>query len=754
MIRVTVCGGKPRVAIQLLFTSRLFILALAVLAFSATFHLQPMAAQSRTELDFVSDLEDFRQVRRMLPDYVNRLAATLLQQRQQTVAALSSPEEVAKRKVYVRERMLRALGGFPERTPLNARVVGRIDREDYAIEKVIFESQPRFYVTANLYLPKAGRAPYPGILYPLGHELGAKAHVTWQVMLESLAKKGYVALAWDTIGQGERVQMFDPDFKDSKVFRSTTEHTIQGIQCLLTGDHLARYTIWDGVRALDYLLSRSEVDSERIACTGNSGGGTHTAYLSALDDRIKVAAPSCYLTSWSKLLETIGPQDAEQVLLPWIEDGLDHGDFVLAFAPKPYLMLSAIRDFFAIEGARATFQEAHGIYKLLGQPERLKMVDADDGHGYSKPRRLAAYDWFARWLKNATDDDPEPQVEPLGEQELFCTDSGQVATSLGGETVHSLNLKRLEQLNRGLPALRQATDLDSFRREVKQRVLALTRFKAPTEAVKWESFGQIQRSGYRIEKIVYRSEPGIRIPSLLFVPESGPQRNPAILYAHGRGKSAEAGPGGDIEELCKAGWVVLAPDLRGMGETFFQDEDQASDFPRYFGDYNTAMTALLVDKPLVGMRMLDISRGIDLLASRPEVDPRQIGGFGVESAAIPLLFTAALDDRLTKLSFDRMLGSYEAVVRHRVHRRIFENVIPGVLRSFDLPEVLASLAPRRVWLVDTSDPLGFRLRANDRDQQLALPKLAFKLAGSEANLRISSRRPHSTVAQVYSSLLR
>ena len=111
-------------------------------------------------------------------------------------------------------------------------------------------------MTANLYLPKTGRGPYPAILFPLGHEEGAKAHGVWQQLLVTFAKNGYVALAWDTIGQGERVQLYDEDFQTSKVVRSTTEHTINGIQTLLVGDALARYTIWDGMRALDYLVSR------------------------------------------------------------------------------------------------------------------------------------------------------------------------------------------------------------------------------------------------------------------------------------------------------------------------------------------------------------------------------------------------------------------------------------------------------------------------------------------------------------------
>lgn len=180
-------------------------------------------------------------------------------------------------------------------------MVGTLDRGDYRVEKIVFESRPAFFVTANLYLPKSGRPPYPAILFPLGHERGAKAHQAWQRCLAGLARRGFAALAWDPLGQGERIQMYDEDLHDSKLRGSTVEHTVIGMQCLLTGTHLAQYTIWDGIRALDYLLSRPEVDARRVGCTGNSGGGTHTAYLAGLDNRIQVAAPSCYITSWQRM---------------------------------------------------------------------------------------------------------------------------------------------------------------------------------------------------------------------------------------------------------------------------------------------------------------------------------------------------------------------------------------------------------------------------------------------------------------------
>lgn len=680
-------------------------------------------AQRASETDFLSGIEDFRNLKAMLPEYVNAQAKALLAERARKIQGFTSPQQVAERKAYIRARIMQTLGGaFPERTPLNARTVGTIQREGYKIEKVIFESQPKFYVTASLYVPTRGRGPFPAILFPLGHEEGAKAHDTWQQVLGSFAQKGYVALAWDQIGQGERVQMYDTDFGESKVRRSTTEHTIVGIQCLLTGDNLARYTIWDGMRALDYLLSRPEVDATRIGLTGNSGGGTHTAYLATLEDRIHVAAPSCYITSWTALLDTIGPQDAEQNLVPWIGAGLDHGDFIYAFAPRPFLMLSAIRDFFSIGGARATYREAQGIYKLMGVPEKLSMVEADDGHGYTKPRRLASYRWFGRWLKGVDDQEPEPEVTIATEEELFCTEAGQVAVSLGGETVFTLNQKRAEQLRpKGRPLAAE---------ELRNRVRSMTAFEAPKNALVVKPYGEITRAGYRIEKLTYESESGILIPSLVFVPEGGGARKPAMIYVHGRGKSAAAAAGGEIEQFVKAGLIVLAIDLRGLGETRSLSDENGSDFPVYFGDFESAMTALHIGRPLVGMRMTDVLRGIDLLTARADVEPTKIYGFGKEAGAIPLLHAAAMDDRIGKIALEGMLASYQTIIQQRIHRQVFEQVIPGVLRLYDLPDVVAALAPRPVWIVNGVNALG---------QQMKLSELKTHYAAA-STLHLAERR--------------
>ncbi len=664
-------------------------------------------AHAQTQLDFLVDIPEFRELRQMLPSYLRTRAGALLAERRRAVAALATHRDVDERRAYIRRTMLAAVGGFPERTPLNARVVGTLDRGDYRIEKVIFESQPKFYVTANLYLPARGRPPYPAVLYPLGHERGGKSHDTWQRMLASLARQGYVALAWDPLGQGERAQLYDADFEQRKLIRSTTEHTMLGIQCLLVGDSLARYTIWDGIRALDYLLSRPEVDKERVACTGNSGGGTHTAYLSALDDRIKVAAPSCYLTSWERLLHTIGPQDAEQNLLPWLAAGLDHGDFIIAFAPKPYLLLAAIRDFFSIAGARATYHEAKELYRRLGAEQKLAMAEVDAGHGYHRPNRLAAYAWFARWLKGEEIQPDEPEIEIAEFDELACTETGQVATSLGGETVFTLNKKRADRLDPKLPS---PAGTPAFRAEVQRRVRTVSGIDYAKGPVEVRAYGQIQRRSYRIEKITYAGEPGIVVPALVFVPDSGAARKPAVIYVHGDGKAADAAEGGDIEWFVSSGHIVLAPDLRGWGETGRRDERNGSDWPRYFGDYDSAMTSFLIGESLVGMRAADILRGIDVLAARGDVDPDRISGIGKRAGAIPLLYAAVLDDRLQRLGLEEMLVSYRAVVEHKIHRRVLESIVPGVLAQFDLPDLVAVLAPERVVVVNPVNPLGNRVR--------------------------------------------
>jgi cephalosporin-C deacetylase-like acetyl esterase len=633
--------------------------------------LFPLVVFAQSELDFTKPIGELRELPQQLSLHLRAEAGKHLARRPE----LRTEADVRARAAAFRKQLIANIGGLPERTPLNARTVGVIEREHFRIEKIIFESQPGFYVTANLYLPKRGQGPYPAILFPLGHEAGAKAHEAWQYVLGSFATKGFVALAWDPLGQGERGQFYDPDLRASRLIQSTREHTMLGVQTLVTGESLARYTIWDGIRALDYLVSRKEVDAARIGVTGNSGGGTHTAYLAAIDDRLKVAAPSCYITNWTRLMAQLGPQDAEQNLPPFLNLGFDFPDFLYAFAPKPYLVLSAIRDFFPIGGARATYGEALRVYDSLGAAEKLKMVEADDGHGYTLPRRLAAYAWMSKWLKGVEDDGVEPQFPLATEAELQCTKSGQVALEFQGESVFTLNQKRAKAV-RGTAA------------DVVGAARRMSGYEAPAGAPSVVPYGTIRRAGYRVEKFLYESEPGIQIPAILAIPDGDGGRRGAVVYADGGGKAKAEGR---LAAWMKEEKIVLAIDLRGLGELASERTNDP-----WFGDAASIQAAMLMGKTLAGLRAQDIAQAVRLLGARADVDAGRIALIGVGRAAVPALYATAFDSRIASLEVAGMVPSYLSILESRIHRQVFEQVVPGAIRSYDLPDVVRAIAPRKV----------------------------------------------------------
>ena len=199
---------------------------------------------------------------------------------------------------------------------------GHGPRSGYRVEKIIFESQPKHYVTALLFLPEAGRfrPPYPGVLVPCGHALPAKGHPEYQSMGALLALNGMAAPVFDPM---IRVSGGNSWAREAGLrFDCTAAHINVGMGCILLGQNTATSRPGTACHEIDYLQSRPEVDPQRIGCTGNSGGGTQTSYLMALDERF-LTAPSCYLTSLPKMLASIGPQDSEQhlfgqLIFPWI----------------------------------------------------------------------------------------------------------------------------------------------------------------------------------------------------------------------------------------------------------------------------------------------------------------------------------------------------------------------------------------------------------------------------------------------------
>ncbi len=607
-------------------------------------------------------------------------------QREQSLLRLATGDQIRERQAYVRQVMLAAIGGLPTiKTPLNARVTGSFTRDGYRVENVIFESQPGFLVTANLYLPTTGRAPYPAVLGVAGHSVNGKASATYQAAFVGFAKQGFAVLAYDPPGQGERLEYLDYDTGRSRPGPGVAEHNMAGLQTLLTGQTLARYFIWDGIRAFDYLLTRPEIDSQRIAVAGNSGGGTQASYLAVFEPRLAAVVASCYITRWRELWSGPGPQDAEQIFPRFIEKGLDFGDFALAHAPRPFLMTTAIRDYFPIAGARATYKQNQRLFDMLGEGQKAGYFEYDDTHGWSQPRREAAYRFLAKNLQQRDIDGREPALLPEEESLLYATPTGQVSSAGGRETVRSLNL--LEA--RRLAAARPPVNIES--------VKAALGWKALPPVPPARKVNEEIRDGVRIEKLELTVEGGLPIPALLFHPSTVRR---TIVYASSFGKAADP----DVLELVRAGALVLAVDPRGIGESY-----QAPSRGGYRQDYQLAARAMLLGRNLVEMQTADLISAALYLQSRPESANRPPALFAKGALGPAAHFAAALHPAFAELVLERSIVSYFHLAATAIHEGLNTAVVPGVLRHVDLPDVVKLLNPRSVTLVSPLFPNGRRL---------------------------------------------
>lgn len=667
----------------------------------------------------------------MVDQYLTGIARGYWEARALRVSRLDTPAEVEGRQIFVRKKYVELLGGFPARTPLHAHITGVLVRDGYRIEKLTFESQPNFYVTADVYVPTSSSGPYPAVLGTAGHSAAGKAEPIYQKAWIALAKRGFLVLAFDEVGLGERVQYWDPQLGRSHIGIASSEHTVMGMQSLLVGVNLGMYVAWDAIRGVDYLLSRSDVDPNRIAVIGNSGGGNQSAVMALVDPRLAVAAPSCWMTSSKALWEQFKPQDAEQNVTGFLSSGLDYGDFPLAFAPRPYLFLTATQDFFPIAGAHATFKEARRIYQVMGQPSHVALFEYNDTHGWSQPRREATYRWLEKWLMNRSDSGAEPAITVEPETTLNATSTGQVATSVKGETVPEMTRERAEKLAADRPHL----DPRQLRPIIAKRLgVSLESIKSH-QIPPVSRLGTMQREGYSIETITLETEPGISVPALVFIPSAGPRRKPAVLYANAVGKSADASPGGAIEALVHAGNIVLAPDLRGWGESA-----SLGGRPPHTGRYETAMRAFIVGKTMVGMQVVDLLRTFNYLASRPGVNPEKITLLGKGNGGVIALFAAALDPRLKKIICEDELVSYLDLASTTYYdQSLFDLIVPGVLKDFDLPDVATAVAPRSLQIMDAQSASETLEPVSETRREYATTGHTYEALHSANQFRISSR---------------
>lgn len=669
--------------------------------------------------------------RKMLYTYLQAQAQKHFDARRKTVAALKTPDELKRRQEELKAKFLNALGDFPEKTPLQARVVSKEPGDGYRIERVIYESRPHHHVTAVLYLPE-GPAPYPGVLVPCGHSTNGKASGAYQKVCILLARNGLAALCYDPIGQGERSQLLTDQGKPA-IAGSTSEHTMVGVGALLVGRSTASYRIWDGIRSLDYLASRPDIDPRRLGCTGNSGGGTLTAYLMALDERIVAAAPSCYITSLERLFATLGPQDAEQNITGQVAFGMEHADYVTMRAPRPTLLLVATKDFFDVQGSWTTFREAKQLYSMLHYGERVDLFENNETHGFNLSQREAAVRWMRRWLLGKDDAPVEGNLAVRKDPEMLCTRTGQVLEDFKGKSVFDFNAEKEQQLAAQRVKLQTSQSKDDLLKEVRHKI----GWQSPRAARAIILPEALQREGYLIRKERFETEPGIVVPALSFwsqKPLNNLRRQPLVIYVNGEGKAVDAAPGGPIEKLVKAGHVVYAPDLRGLGET--APGTTAPNRPNYFGaDFKDIFLALHLNRPLLGQRVYDLLCIVEELAAGDKFDIQLIG---IGTAGPIALHAAALSPHIKQVTIERSLVSWSAVVRTPISHNQLTNVVPGALQRYDLSDLAAAIAPRPLTIRSAVDPVTRPVSLTELENAYAVCKTAYTRLNAENQLQLQA----------------
>lgn len=674
----------------------------------------------------------FSDARNSLYHYLSVQAYPLLEKRSGIISGLHSLTDWQERQEWLRNILKDIAGPFPPKTPLNSKIIRTIKKEDFRVEHIIYQSQPGFYVTSSMFIPDKLRGKAPVVIYCSGHT--DNGYRGYQTQILNLVKKGFIVFAFDPVDQGERLEYFDPETNKPKTGGSDLWHSYSGAQALISGSSQLMYMVWDGIRAVDYILTRSEIDPSRIGITGRSGGGTQSAWIAALDERIYAAAPESYITNFRGLFWCPGPQDAEQEPVNGIIRGIDLADLLLVRAPKPALIIATTGDYFGIQGFRESAKEASGIYKAYGREDDFSCAeDILPRHGSTRKNNEAMYSFFQKVLNNPGISEEE-KIIPLSEEEMQVTKTGQVYTSLGGETVFSLNCKVTEELITSLQSSRK--NLPGYLPEAINSAKRLSGYREPSVIGEPVFTGCIQREGYLIEKYFVTGEGDYIIPYLLMKPEKS--NNKALIYLHPSGKSAEASVGGEIEWFVRNGFTVLAPDLIGTGETGpgdFQGDSYIDGV-----SYNIWFASMLIGRSIVGIRAGDVVRLTRLMKNISGIN--EVYGFARRGMAPVLLHAAAFEPAIARIALADPYSSWRSIVMNRFYDpRFIHSAVPGALTAYDIPDLAASLAPRKLTMANVTDGNGKTTDNESINRDLSVIKIAYQKQQADSQLNIVSAKP-------------
>lgn len=598
--------------------------------------------------------------------------------------------DLKKRQQWVRQQFIASLGGLPSsQNNLNAKVMGVVEEPDIRIEKVIFESRPKTYITANLYIPASITKPSAAVLFLCGHYIEAKHHPEYQIVCRYLAKAGLIVLAQDPIGQGERLSYFEQGVDESTVTWGTREHNYTGAQCYFLGDSIARYFLHDAMRGVDYLCSRPEVDPKRIGVTGNSGGGIQTCMMMLGDTRIAAAAPCTYVNNRRMYMYTGIDDDAEQTWPGLAAAGINHEDFLLCMAPRPVRVLAVKYDFFPIEGTRHTVEQCRRFWRMCNAAEAFSLVEDTSTHYYTRNLAKSAAEFFSRHLVGRTMRINDADIQAIDSQKLICTTTGQIKKERSSARfVYDENVDRLRELRRQ-----------------RQQKSAIT--------VKRQAMAWLRKEVFRGREIC---APNLRIFDRYQVEDMFAETgfwwsqadagNAAILFRHARyeGKQLPVTialwDGGTTALVAHEKWIrqecldheraVMVLDVSGAGmfephilRPWANRRDFAGAVSKYFDDL------CWMGDSIAALRTYDVVRALTAMREWTGINTKDISLHLHGPTGFIGEFAAALDNRIKKIEMTDAVSDFGTIVSSQYYNSldVFNLIMPGMLRYFDLPDL-------------------------------------------------------------------
>ncbi len=611
--------------------------------------------------------------------------------------AITNITDFEVRRKFLKGKFIENMGGMlPYGHDVPFENVGTEQFEGYKVDKIIFQSRPNVYVTANVYIPDGYKQNSGAVIFSCGHYRDAKHANEYHTVCEIIAKSGLIVLSQDPVGQGERESYYEEKVNDNLVNWGTYEHTYAGMQCYAVGDGIAKYFLNDLMRGIDFLCQQYPVDPEKIGATGNSGGGTQTALLMICDDRIKAAAPATFIMNRRAfMMEVTDAQDAEQIWPEMTKLGFDHEDILLAMAPKPVLVLGVKYDFFPIEGARDSVSRCKRIWRLYGTDKEqfIELFEDYSRHGYTFAMAGESAIFFNKHLNNIDISEEQCSAKKAVDSErLICTESGCLLKEekyRDAKIVFDENLERLHFFQKEI--------LENMDAEARARKWLSERVIGCRDV--WKLNPRFKKPVYYIDKmianVIWRTQKLLWANSIMINRiEDKDKRLPITICFWNMGTLNIEENITSIEAILNAGRAALVVDLTADGVNLPPEVKSGSAFSNVYdlegSIWRGGMDLFWLGDSLAAIRVYDVIKAIDFAIEELMIDASDIKLFAKDRYCSYVLMATLIDSRINDFDFVNCPESLsEDFVGKKYYRpdNITSMIIPGMLKYFDLPQL-------------------------------------------------------------------